>query len=430
MATQTTLTFAGDASSLQAAARQAERATTGVADAATESSRRMGDAAAETQNLTSRLGSLGAATEGAAGALDSVGASLQAVVDLQNYARERAQRLEQALNDVKQAQVDYNQAVLDGKQALADGNQAMIDAEQAALDEAVAVKDLAAAEKEHGVGSDEAKQAAIDLKQARQDLKQATLDAEQATVDGTQSTVDAKQAMLDLAEAQREANPSTLQEWADKIAIVTPLVMALVGVIALVTAAQWAWNAAQLASPTTWIVLAIAAIIAGIVLLVMQWDTVKEAGGAAWDWIVDKAKAAWDWIKGIPQRVSDTFSVIGSAISMPFRAAFNAISDAWNNTIGRLSWTVPGWIPGVGGNTVAAPRLPRFHQGGTMPGAPGTEGLALLQAGEKVIPASAAGGGGARVVHVDLGPALMALIQQEVGARGGDVQIVLGGARG
>ena len=430
MPNQTTLTFAGDATGLRRAAQQAEQATESVGDAAAATGQRMDDAAAETQGLTSRLGSLGAATEGAAAAMDAVGGALQAVVDVQNFARERAQRLEQAINDVAQAQTDYNQALLDSKQAVADANQASIDLEQANLDAAVAQKEYNQAVKEYGAGSDEAKQAAIDLRQAEEDKRQATLDAEQATIDGTQATVDAKQATLDLAAAQREANPTDLQKWAEQLQVITPLVMALVGVIALVTAAQWAWNAAQLASPTTWIILAIGAIIAGIILLVTQWDTVKKAGGAAWDWIKDRASAMWDWIKQIPGWLGSAFSKVGDAISRPFRAAFNAISDAWNNTIGRLSWSVPGWSPVIGGNSISAPRLPRFHSGGIVPGAPGTETLAVLQAGERVTNAAAAGGGPARTVYVDLGPALTEIIQREVGARGGDVQLVLGGSRG
>ncbi len=432
MANQTTLTCAGDADSLRRAAQQSTQALDSVATEARTTEAAMNEANESSRDMTSRLGSLGAATEGAAGALDSIGGSLQALADFQNFAADQAMRLKRAINDCEQAVVDYDQALLDGKQATADFNQAQIDAEQAALDVATATADLAAAEKEHGKGSAEARQAAIDLKQAMEDQRQAQLDQEQATIDGTQATVDAKAATLDLAEAQREANPSDLQRWADQLSVITPLVTALVGVIALVTAAQWAWNAAQRASATTWIILAIGAIIAGIVLLVSQWDTVKAAGGAAWDWIVAKGKAAWDWIKQIPGWVASAFSRVGEAIAAPFRAAFNAVSRAWNSTIGRLSWTVPSWIPGIGGATIAAPKLPTFHSGGTVPGLPGQEVLAVLQAGETVNNAAGAGPSGERrkVVYVDLGPAVTAMVAAEVGARGGDVQLVLGGTRG
>lgn len=428
MANQVNLTFAGDATQLQRAADRASAATRDVGDAATAAGEDMSSAGAESQGLTGKLGSLGAATEGAAGALDSIGGSLQAFADFQNFASDQAQRLKRATNDVEQAQNDYNQALQDGRQAVVDATQAGIDLEQANLDVALATKALADAEKEHGKGSAEARQAAIDLKQANADVAQAHEDVRQAALDATQATTDATSAQLDLTDARKEANPSDLQKWADQLAVITPLVTALVGAIALVTAAQWLWNAAQLASPTTWIVLAIAAVIAGIVLLWTQWDTIAKAWSAGWGWIKDSAASAWNWIKQIPGWVVTYFANIGESIARPFRAAFNGISDAWNNTIGRLRWTVPGWVPGVGGNTISAPRLPRFHTGGVMPGIPGQEGLAVLQAGERV--SNPSDNSGSRTVYVDLGPAIMAMIQEQVGARGGDVQLVLGGARG
>lgn len=59
------------------------------------------------------------------------------------------------------------------------------------------------------------------------------------------------------------------------------------------TVAQWALNAALLASPITWIILAIAAIIVAI----YQW--VKAVGGIriAWLIVVNAILTAWDWVK-------------------------------------------------------------------------------------------------------------------------------------
>lgn len=76
------------------------------------------------------------------------------------------------------------------------------------------------------------------------------------------------------------------------------------------TAATWAFNAAMavLTSPITLIVLAIGALIAIIVLLVKNWDTVSAAAGACWDFIVQAAGAALDWIKGAVSTVLDWIS--------------------------------------------------------------------------------------------------------------------------
>jgi hypothetical protein len=208
--------------------------------------------------------------------------------------------------------------------------------------------------------------------------------------------------------------------------MVTPIMSGLTGILALVTAAQWAWNAAQLASPTTWIILAVVAVIAAIVLLVKNWDTVKRAGAAAWKWIKDAAQSAWNWLKHVPGWIGKAFSNLAKVMSAPFRAAFNFIADAWNSTIGRLSWTVPGWIPWIGGNTISVPQIPKFHSGGVVPGAPGSEMLAVLQAGETVTPAGRGSDSVTVVVKLD-SDTLIEGMARGVRRRGGNVQLVLGG---
>lgn len=446
------LEFAGDASKLAQAGKKAEGAVKGVGTAAQDSGDDFQSASKQTDEYLSRTAKLGATIDGASTALDDAGQAVQALADFQDAARAKAARLAQATNDMAQAQEDANQAMIDGKQATLDIGQAQIDAEQAVVDAATAQKDYNAAVKEHGKNSTEAKQAAIDLKQAQQDLKQANLDVTQAQADANQATIDGTQATLDLNEATKEANPPDLQKWADQINMVTPILSGLIGVMGLVTAAQWAWNAAQLASPTTWIILAIVALIAVIVLIATKttwfqdawkaaWGGIKRAASAvgswfkdtlygkwikgAWDGIINAGKRVWNWMSDLPGRLKGAFAKVGSFISAPFRAGFNMISSAWNNTVGRLSWTIPGWVPGVGGNSISAPMLPKFHSGGTVPGVPGTEVMAILQAGETVGAASSNVGGGRdewiKVDLGDLGAALLPAIAKAVERRGGKV---------
>jgi hypothetical protein len=271
--------------------------------------------------------------------------------------------------------------------------------DQARLDQANALKAYNKAVKEHGKNSAEARQAEIDLKQAGVDVKQAQEDAAQATRDGSQASIDATTAQLDLNDAQREAHPSDLSKWSSQLETITPLLQGMVGIVGLVTAAQWAWDAAMDANPIGLIIVGIGALIAGIVLLVKHWDVVKKAGAVAWGWIKDAASNAWNFIKKIPGWIGSAFKAIGSFITAPFRKAFNGISDAWNSTIGQLSWTVPGWVPGIGGNSIGVPHLPHFHQGGDVPGPPGAELLAVLQGGERVTSRAGSVGDG-DTVHV------------------------------
>lgn len=483
-----TLEFAGDAQRLQRAAAQADAALSDVGTAAQQAGSAAQDGAAGASRMADRLGSLGAATMGATDAIDSFGAGIQAVADIQDFARAKAARLERANLDVEQAMADSRQAAIDleqsvrdlaqtsqdASQAELDMGQAEQDREQAILDVKMAQEEYNKVVKEHGAKSNEARQAALDLSQAEQDKAQALADSQQATLDyeqaltdqkqatedGKQATLDAKAAQLDMNDALHEANPSALSQVAEVIGLVTPLLSALVGVMGLVTAAQWLWNSALFASPVTWIILAIVALVAIIVLIATKttwfqdmwraaWGGIKAAASAvgswftdtlwpkirgAWDGITNAGKKAWEWLRSLPGKVSGAFSGIGEAIARPFRSAFNAVARAWNSTVGSLSWTVPDWIPGVGGNHISAPRLPTYHSGGRIPGMPGTEVPIMALAGERV---SAAGAGGSgepvRVTVMIDSDVLVDAVADGVSRRGGrgpnGVQFVLGGGR-
>ena len=152
------------------------------------------------------------------------------------------------------------------------------------------------------------------------------------------------------------------------------------------TAAQWLLNIALNANPIGLIVLGIAALIAIIVIIAKKTTWFQDIWKVAWTWIKKTAMDVWGWMKTLPAKIGNVFKAVASAMTWPMRTAFNLISDAWNNTIGRLSWAVPSWVPFIGGNTISVPKLPHFHQGGIVPGHQGQEVLGVLKAGERVIP--------------------------------------------
>lgn len=450
------LTFAGDADALTKAAKQAEKATGGVADAAAKSGKELSNAAKSSNDLGTKMGHLGSTVSGASDAFDAIGGSLDAVNQLQQAGAEKTNRLKRALVDVEQAQEDFNQALRDSSQAAIDSGQAAIDLEQANLDASTALKDYNKAVKEHGANSDEARQASIDLKQAQQDVGQASEDSAQATRDAAQATIDAKSAQLDLNEANREAHPPEMAQWSSDLQMITPLISAVVAVVGLATGAQWLFNASLWASPITWIVLAIAALIAIIVIVATKTTFFQDTWRAVWGFlkdvgawfagpfadffvngfhkVMDYFGNLWTYIKSIPGQLKSVFSSVTDFIFAPFRAAFNLVASAWNGTIGRLHWTVPGWVPGVGGNSISAPTLPHFHQGGIVPGGLGSETLAVLQAGERVTPM---GGGSNHAEPLllgsdgsDFGDFLIGEIRKAIDRRGGDPARVLGNRRG
>lgn len=198
------------------------------------------------------------------------------------------------------------------------------------------------------------------------------------------------------------------------------------------TAAQWLLNVALTANPIGIIIVVIAALVAIIIVIATKttwfqdiwsrvWTGIKIAAGAVADffvntvwhngiekainWIVAGVTMVKDWFSSIPGKIGSAFSGLFSIITAPFRAAFNFVSDIWNNTIGRLSWTVPSWVPFIGGNTISVPKLPHFHQGGVVGGGPeGAEILAVLRVGERVqtreMQAAEGTGGGSTTYHI------------------------------
>jgi len=88
--------------------------------------------------------------------------------------------------------------------------------------------------------------------------------------------------------------------------------------------AQIAANTAMFASPITWVVAGIVALIAIIVLCIVYWDEIREAIGKAWDWAVEKWGQAAEWFKTtVVQPISNFFKNLWSGVS-------DAASNAWN----------------------------------------------------------------------------------------------------
>lgn len=256
----------------------------------------------------------------------------------------------------------------------------------------------------------------------------------------------------------------------------------------LATAAQWLWNAALSANPIGLIIIGIAALVAGFIYLwnnvegfrnfwIAVWDaivvaaawvkdrivdyiniyvwifgvlkdaamTVSGAVVASFHWIMDKVGQVTQWIKDKFNAVVDFFgsipSRIGNALGSLGNMVGNAFTAALNWGIDRINWFVDkanslianvNQIPGV--SLPSLPRLGRLHSGGIVPGNPGQETLAILEAGEKVIPADetrAGGGGNSGGTPVifgsdgsDFGDALLQIVIGAIRKAGGDPKVL------
>lgn len=114
------------------------------------------------------------------------------------------------------------------------------------------------------------------------------------------------------------------------IALLTLALNAQAIAIAITTSATWAWTAALLANPITWIVLGVAALVAGIVLLATKTTFFQDAWAAmtkfavdAWNTVVGGVAAFGDWI-------SKNWKTIISWILFPMLNVIQLIINNWD----------------------------------------------------------------------------------------------------
>jgi len=158
------------------------------------------------------------------------------------------------------------------------------------------------------------------------------------------------------------------------------------------TALQWAWNAAMTANPIGLIVVGIAALVAGLVLAYKHFQGFRDVV----DTVAGALKTGFLMAIGFVKTEID-------AVYAVFKFLFNGIASMWNNTIGKLHFSIPSWVPGIGGKGFDVPDIPMLANGGIVTGPT----LAMIgEAGpEAVIPLSRAGGmaGGGVNINVNGG---------------------------
>ncbi|HEY7009083.1 MAG TPA: hypothetical protein VH395_09095 [Jatrophihabitantaceae bacterium] len=158
-------------------------------------------------------------------------------------------------------------------------------------------------------------------------------------------------ALLPAVQAFLPLLQTAAQFFAQNAGVLVPLVATILAIVAAVklwTVVQTVLNVVMSANPIGLIVIAIAALIAGIILLVKNWDTITAAFKAAFGWlkqnwplllpillgpfgaVVLLIMKNWDTIKTGAQAVINwfrsTWSTISTALTAPFRVAWSAIS--------------------------------------------------------------------------------------------------------
>lgn len=107
-------------------------------------------------------------------------------------------------------------------------------------------------------------------------------------------------------------------------------------------AAQWLVNTSIMGCPIIWIIAAIAALIAIVVLLVKNWDKVKAAGEKCWNAIKNACSKAWEGVKSAWGNVKQwfgekidgikaKFAQVKDAIVKPFKTAIDKVKGFFSN---------------------------------------------------------------------------------------------------
>lgn len=139
----------------------------------------------------------------------------------------------------------------------------------------------------------------------------------------------------------------------------------------------WASTAALLASPITWIVVGIAALAAGLVYLIANWQAVSDFIGGVWNATVEGAKGLWEdfvrglsefatgigqwfmeglagagqqiaeFFAGLPQMILDGLAALGEVTLMIVGFSIGIFAGLIVGFVQFLGY-IPGWLASVG----------------------------------------------------------------------------------
>jgi hypothetical protein len=132
----------------------------------------------------------------------------------------------------------------------------------------------------------------------------------------------------------------------------------------LFTGAVIALNIAMSLNPFTLIAIGIGVVVGLLVAAYQKFESFRKIVDTVFGMI------KW-WVTNV------TIPVINSLLDV-FKKVFNGIATIWNNTLGKIDFEIPSWVPGVGGKGFSFPKIPMLAEGGIVAG-----GATLAMIGEK-----------------------------------------------
>jgi hypothetical protein len=120
------------------------------------------------------------------------------------------------------------------------------------------------------------------------------------------------------------------------------------------TAAVIALNIALSLNPIVLIALGIGVLIGLLAVAYLKFEGFRK--------IIDKVFGGIKW--WINNVTIPSFELMLNVV----KTIFNGIAKLWNNTVGKLSFKVPSWVPGLGGKGFDIPNIPMLAAGGIVTG--------------------------------------------------------------
>jgi hypothetical protein len=162
--------------------------------------------------------------------------------------------------------------------------------------------------------------------------------------------------------------------------------MIIAGALGAIAASIMAINVAMALNPISAIAIGVIALVAGLAIAYKRFESVRTVV----DFLFNALKI------GISQAVSNFRTMLDIV-----KAVFNGIGSAWNNTFGKISFSIPN-IPGIPGRgtKIQFPKIPALADGGIVTGPT----LALIgEAGpEAVVPLDRMGSMGGNNVTINV----------------------------
>jgi hypothetical protein len=126
------------------------------------------------------------------------------------------------------------------------------------------------------------------------------------------------------------------------------------------TVVQTAFNAVMALNPIFLLVALFVAVGAALVILQLKFNIF----GKVFEGVGKIAGTVFDGIKTGFGVVVDAVTGYVKTLVGIYKGLFNGIASVWNNTVGKLSFKIPGWVPGIGGAGFDVPDIPMLANGG------------------------------------------------------------------